>query len=90
VAKGHRGQTCAEALRSAMGPGEVLTASELFERVRAQGSWKDGTIWQHMMSTVMNLPPARRHWPWRQPFLFLRGDGRYELYSAAKHPAVIE
>ncbi len=33
------------------------------------------------MSLVVNLPPARHHWPKSKPFLFLHGDGRYELYK---------
>ena len=86
--KGYRNETCAEAARAAIKPGEVLTSSELFGRVRRRGPWKDSTIWQHLMSLVVNLPPARYHWPSARPFLFLRGDGRYELYDGALHPRV--
>ena len=33
------------------------------------------------MSLVVNLPPARHHWPYSKPFLFLHADDRYELYN---------
>lgn len=83
--KGHRGETCARAIRGAMKPGEILTFSEIWTRLKRRGSWKDFTIWQHLMSLVVNLPPARHRWPSIEPFLFLRGDGRYELYDPQVH-----
>ena len=86
--KGHRNETCAQAIRGAVTPGEVLTFSELFGRVKRRGTWKDSTIWQHLMSLVVNLPPARHQWKSARPFLFLRGDGRYEMYDQAVHPRV--
>jgi len=88
MSKGYQGEMCAESVRNAIERGEVLTASELLERVRQMGDWKDSTIWQHLMSCVVNLPSARHHWPWRDPFLFLREDGRYELYNPQVHPEV--
>jgi hypothetical protein len=86
---GYKGESCAEAIQASVGAGEVLSYSELCARVKSMGAWKDSTVRRHLMSCVVNLPPARDEWR-KQPFLFLRGDGRYELYSAAKHPAVIE
>jgi hypothetical protein len=86
---GHKGESCAEAIQASIGEGEVVSYSELRARVKALGSWKDSTIRRHLMSCVVNLPPARDEWR-KKPFLFLRGDGRYELYSPARHPAVIE
>lgn len=86
--KGHQGETCAEAIRAVVRAGEILTFSELFGRVKRRGSWRDETVWQHLMSLVINLPPARRHWPTSNPFLFLHGDGRYELYDAKVHPQI--
>ena len=88
--KGHGGQTCAEAIRASFAPGEVVSWSELSRRVKKLGSWRDETIWQHQMSLIVNLPPARRHWANSRPFLFLRGDGQYEIYDERKHPKVIE
>ncbi len=88
--KGNQGGTCAEAIRAVMNHGEIVTFSELFKRVRGRGSWKKETIWQHLMSCVVNLPPARHHWPSAEPFLFLHGDGRYELYDERVHPEVRE
>lgn len=84
--KGHRGETCARAIRRAMKVGEILTFSELWRRLKRRGSWKDFTVWQHLMSLVVNLPPARHRWASAEPFLFLHGDGRYELFDAQVHP----
>jgi len=86
--KGYQGKTCSEAIRAVISHGELVTASELFGRVKQRGAWKDGTIWQHLMSLVVNLPPARHHWKNSEPFLFLHGDGRYELYDERSHPQV--
>jgi hypothetical protein len=86
--KGHSGQTCGEAIRTSIGPNEIVSASSLFDRAKKLGAWRDETIWQHLVSLVVNLPPARQHWPSTDPFLFLRPDGRYELYDERKHPQV--
>jgi hypothetical protein len=88
MAKGVKGESCAEAIRESIRRGEVLTFSEFFKRVREKGSWKDETIWQHLMALVVNLPPAKYHWPNKRPFLFLHGDGRYSLYDSEIHPKV--
>lgn len=88
--KGYRGETCAEAIRDSISPGEVVPYSVFYKRVQEKGAWKDGAINQHLMSCVVNLPPARRQWKWRKPFLFIRPDGQYELYVPGKHPATIE
>lgn len=88
--KGYQDETCAEAIRALIKPGQILSFSELFRHVKQRGTWKDETIWQHLMSLVVNLPPARQHWKSTNPFLFLHGDGRYELYDPKVHPQVIE
>ena len=88
--KGHRGESCAETIRTFMKPGQVLSFSELVLSIKKRGTWKDETIWQHLMGLVVNLPPARFHWKSAKPFLFLHGDGRYELYDPNVHPQVIE
>jgi len=90
MAKGHQGETCAEAIRSLLKPGQILSFSQLFSQVKQKGSWKNETIWQHLMSSVVNLPPARYHWKSAKPFLFLHGDGRYEIYNPEVHPHVFE
>lgn len=90
MVKGNTGESRKEAIRNSLKPGEVVTFSELFERVKCRGNWKDDTICQHLMSLVVNLPPARRHWPGTEPFLFLHEDGTYELYDADKHKKVKE
>ncbi len=90
MAKGYQGESCAEAIRSSLEPGEIATFSELYRRVKLKGTWKDESVWQDMMALIVNLPPARRHWRTQEPFLFLHGDGRYELYDSAKHPKVVE
>ena len=80
--------TCREAVKKAMLEfgGRPVTAEELFNKVKSMGDWSDDTIWQHLMWLVVNLPPAYRHWPNApERFLFLREDGRYELYNPEKH-----
>ena len=80
--------TCREAVKKAileLGGGPV-TAEELFSKVKSMGNWSNNTIWQHLMHLVINLPPAYRHWPnTPERFLYLREDGRYELYHPEKH-----
>ena len=85
-----RRETCKEAIRNSLHPCERVTFSELFRRVRMRGDWKDDTICQHLMALVVNLPPARCHWPNMKPFLFLHEDGTYEIYDPDKHPRVKE
>jgi len=88
--KGKEGQTCAEAIRDCFKKfREPLSFSQIFKEVKQQGEWKDTTIWRHLMSTVVNLVPARYEWA-NEKFLFLRPDGRYELYDQQKHPEIIE
>ncbi len=88
--KGYRGETCADAIRDSIKPGEVIAFSDLFDRVRRKGAWKPESIWQHLMSCVVNLPPARLHWKRVDPFLVVHLDGRYELYDPRRHPKVLE
>ena len=90
MTKGNQGESCAEAVRSSLKPGEVAAFSELYKRVKQKGDWKDETIWQHLIGLIVNLPPARHHWKTAVPFLFLHGDGRYEIYDPQKHPKTIE
>lgn len=81
-------KTCAEALRETLRPGDVVSYRELYDRVKALGVWADDTIWLHLMACVVNLPVARERWPSLRPFLFVRPDGRYELYRSGHHPSV--
>jgi hypothetical protein len=90
MTKGNQGQSCADAIKNCLvGSGGPLSYSQIFAQVKKQGAWKDTTIWRHLMSTVVNLIPARYEWT-NDKFLFLRPDGRYELYDPAKHPKPIE
>lgn len=89
MGKGAQGQSCWQAIHDSLKRGEIVTFSELFKRVRPLGDWKDSTIWQHLMSCVQNLPPAREHWKSTEPFLFVHSDGRYELFDKAKHPVTL-
>ncbi len=82
MAKVAKGDTCAAAIRGVIEPGEILAFPKFCGRIKRTGRWKNSTIWEHLMSLVVNLPPARHHWPKSKPFLFLHGDGRYELYKA--------
>ena len=80
--------TCRKAVKRALIEldGGPATAEELFSRVKSMGEWSDDTIWQHLMALVVNLPPAYGHWPnMPERFLFIREDGRYELYDPRKH-----
>ncbi len=86
--KGYHGESCAEAIRASLEPGEVVTFTTLFGRVRERGAWNEDTICQHLMACVVNLPPARHHWKSTVPFLLLHEDGTYELYRVALHPRV--
>jgi hypothetical protein len=90
MAKGYMGQTCAEAIREVFKDADPRKFTEILHEVSSMGSWKQDTILQHLMSTVVNLPPARLRWQYRTPFLFLRPDGRYELYDPDVHPRVID
>jgi len=90
MAKGHSGESCREAIRKCIKPGEVLSFSELYNKVRQLGAWKDETVWQQLIAVIVNLPPARFHWKSVQPFLFIRGDGRYENYDSKIHPQIID
>lgn len=90
MTKGNQGQSCADAIKDCFaGSAKTLSYSFIFVKVKNQGTWKDTTIWRHLMSTVVNLIPARHEWN-NDKFLFLRPDGQYELYDEAKHPKPIE
>ena len=90
MTKGYNGESCTEAIRTLINDSEILSFNEFVSRVKSKGSWSDDAIWQHLMRLVVNLVPARYHWKRTEQFLFLRGDGRYELYDPQKHPIVIE
>lgn len=86
MAKGYRGQSCADAIYEVVASHEPAHFEEVFDEVSSLGEWTPDTIHQHMMQLVVNLPPAYRRWPSRPDrFLFLRPDGLYELYDEAKH-----
>jgi hypothetical protein len=90
MTKGFRGQSCSDAIKSCFSETEEpLAFSQIMASVKKQGSWKDTTIWRHLMSTVVNLIPARYEWT-NDKFLFLRPDGRYELFNQGKHPEPVE
>jgi len=59
MAQGRQGESCRDAIKATILPGEVVVYNELLRRVKKLGSWSDETIWQHLMSLVVNLPPAR-------------------------------
>jgi hypothetical protein len=91
MTKGNQGQTCADAIKACfIGVTIPLPYSQIFAQVKKQGAWRDITIWRYLMSTVVNLIPARYEWRTTGKFLFLRPDGQYEIYDKAKHPKPIE
>lgn len=91
MAKGYRGESCSDAIRQCFAHADQpLSYSQIFTFVRTQGDWTDTTICRHLMSTIVNLIPARYEWASTEKFLFLRPDGRYELYNKSIHPRPIE
>lgn len=91
MTKGYRGESCSEVIKNCFNDGkQILSYSQIFSVVRRQGDWTDTTICRHLMSTVVNLIPARYEWASTGKFLFLRPDGRYELYNESIHPIPIE
>lgn len=87
---GYQGQTCSDAIKAYFKRSEEpLSYSRIFKEVKQQGAWKNTTIWRHLMRTVLNLIPARYEWRTTDKFLFLRPDGRYELYDPKMHPEPI-
>lgn len=75
MVKGYQGESCAHAIRDSLMHCEVVTFTELYNRVRKKGDWTEATILQHLMGTIVNLPSARIHWKSIQPFRFIRGMG---------------
>lgn len=91
MAKGYNGESCAEAIRKCFIDGkQPLSYSQIIPMVRSQGDWTETTMWRNLMKTVVNLIPARYEWESADKFLFLRPDGRYELYNKSIHPKPIE
>jgi hypothetical protein len=91
--KGYDGRGLAENIKGLMNLGIAYKYSELKREIKKKGTWSDQAICQYFMSYVSNLPPARDRWPGlgkAQRFLFLREDGRYELYNPDKHPRTLE
>jgi hypothetical protein len=88
--KGFHGESVSEALRTIITPGEAMSFSEIVSEIKKKGDWRDDTIWQNLMAHVKNLIPAKHHWNPREQFLFLRGDGRYEIYDPETHPKIVE
>jgi len=86
MGKGHRGETCAEAIREVVAALEPAAYADVFDSVRRRGTWATDTIHQQMMQWIVNLPPAHYHWEGSsQRFLFLRPDGLYELHRPRVH-----
>ncbi len=80
--------TCREAIRHIMEEegGGPASYSLLESELMGMDRWSKHTIYQQLMAVVINLPPAYRRWPSkRERFLFLREDGRYELYDRERH-----
>lgn len=90
MAKGYQGQSCADAIKSCFSNHSgQLSFSQIMNAVKQKGDWKEITIWRNLMSTVINLIPAKYEWS-NEKFLFLRPDGQYEMYDKNKHPNPIE
>lgn len=90
MTSGLNGESCAEAIRASIHPGEKISFGELFRRTKRRGTWTDRTVQLHLMQLVVNLPPARLEWPRANPFLLLNPDATYELYDPKRHPRTID
>ena len=91
MSKGYEGQSCSDVIQGfVMQSDHPVTYSDIFQGIRSKGDWKEITIWRIIMSNIVNLVPARYEWKNSHPFLFLRPDGRYEMYDRSKHPPVME
>lgn len=89
MTKGLNGESCAEAVRASIRPGERLTFKELYARTKRRGTWTETTLVRHLMALIVNLPPARLEWRNSDPFLLINTDGTYELYDPHRHPPVV-
>ncbi len=66
--------------------GGPVSYSKLESALKEMDKWSDQTIYQQLMALVINLPPAHKRWPSKiERPLFLREDGRYELYDKHRH-----
>lgn len=90
MTKGREGESCAEAIRDCVNPGERLSFDDIYRRVRPRGYWTNETIYQNLMKAAVNLAPARLRWPGSKPFLLLMDDGTYVLHDPKTHPPVAE
>ena len=93
MGKGHNGETCAEAMRTAIGLlGKRASAQDIFDEVKKRGDWVDDTILQHLMSCTVNLWPGYKRWKLRpdKKCLFLRENGDYELYDPEQHGRYVD
>lgn len=90
MGKGINNQSCKDAIFACFARQQrALPYSHILTVVRTRGPWTDATIRRSLMSAVENLVPAHHEWPSRKRFLFLRADGRYELYNHPMHPKPI-
>ena len=81
-------ETCAWAVHNALVRFEGrATADDLLNRVKRLGHWTDHTIWQEMLSHMVNSPPSYRYFSTVSPpsRFFQRDDGNYEPYNPIWH-----
>lgn len=89
MTSGYNGESCSDAIRASIQPGEKVPFVELFKRTKKRGTWSERTVRLHLMMLLVNLPPARVEWPNARPFLLLNPDATYELYDPKHHPKPI-
>ena len=91
MGKGYiNGETCSDAIKACFAGGQTdLSYTHIITVVTTRGPWTDATIRRNLMGSVINLIPARYEWPSMENFLFLRPDGRYELYNKITHPSPV-
>lgn len=82
--------TFAEALRECLESlGGVRDKREIASWIHQHypNRWKPGTLAGHLYGCSVNNPKAAQHHPGFPRFLFMLGNGRYELYDSDKHGA---
>jgi hypothetical protein len=86
---GYDGRSCADNIREIVGERGLISFAEMTPELTKRGAWSENNVAQQAMASIVNLPPARLRWN-STPFLFLRPDGRFELFDPLRHPATVE
>lgn len=86
---GFDGSSCKDAIRDVVATQGVIAFSALEHELHDRGSWSSDNIAHDVIAATVNLPPARRRYR-AVPFLFVRPDGRFELFNPLIHPGTVD